>query len=128
MRNAEIIRKTNMTISDIFTTWGEEGFRKIETEVLAELGQKSNLIIATGGGCVTRQENYNSLHQNGTIYWIQRDISMLPTDGRPLSQTNNLSQMYLTRKPLYEKFADETVVNDESVSNAVNKIIRGRTI
>ena len=124
----EIIRKANMTITDIFTTWGEEGFRKIETEVLAELGQKSNLIIATGGGCVTRQENYNSLHQNGTIYWIQRDISMLPTDGRPLSQTNNLSQMYLTRKPLYEKFADETVVNDESVSNAVNKIIRGRTI
>ena len=123
----EIIKKANMTIADIFTTQGEEGFRKIETEVLAELGQKSNLVIATGGGCVTRSENYNSLHQNGTIYWIQRDISMLPTDGRPLSQKSNLSKMYIARKPLYEKFADKTIVNDGSVNNAVNEIIRGRT-
>ena len=123
----EIIKKTNMTIADIFTTQGEEGFRKIETEVLAELGQNSNLVIATGGGCVTRNENYNSLHQNGTIYWIQRDISMLPTDGRPLSQKSDLSKMYIARKPLYEKFADKTIVNDGSVNNAVNEIIRGRT-
>lgn len=124
----EIIKRANTTISDIFATKGEEGFRKIETEVLAELGQRSNLVIATGGGCVTRIENYNFLHQNGTIYWIQRDISKLPTDGRPLSQRSNLSQMYITRKPLYEKFADKIIANDGSVNNAVNEIIRGQTI
>ena len=124
----EIAKKANMTISDIFATQGEEHFRKIETEVLAELGQKSNLVIATGGGCVTKIENYNPLHQNGTIYWIQRDISKLPTDGRPLSQKSDLSQMYITRKPLYEKFADKVIVNDGSVNNAINEIIRGQTI
>ena len=124
----EIPKKAGISIPQIFEKFGEEKFRQIESEVLADLGQKSNFVIATGGGCITRSENYNSLHQNGTIYWIQRDIAMLPTDGRPLSQKNNLSQMYITRKPLYEKFADKLIVNDGSVDDAVNEIIRGRTI
>ena len=124
----EIPKIAGISIPQIFEKFGEEKFRQIESEVLADLGQKSNFVIATGGGCITRSENYNSLHQNGTIYWIQRDIAMLPTDGRPLSQKNNLSQMYITRKPLYEKFADKLIVNDGSVDDAVNEIIRGRTI
>ena len=124
----EIVKKSKMSIPDIFATHGENAFRKIETEVLAELGQKSNLVIATGGGCVTRYENYSSLHQNGTIYWIQRDTASLPTDGRPLSQQGKLEQMYAIRKSMYEQFADVRIDNNSSVEQVVNTIIKGRAL
>lgn len=124
----EIIKKANMSIPEIFKQFGEDKFRQIEAEVLAELGQKSNLVIATGGGCVTRNENYNSLHQNGTIYWIQRDITSLPTDGRPLSQAGNLSQMYAVRKPMYEAFADSIIENNGSIEDTVEEILKGRML
>lgn len=124
----EIIKKANMSIPDIFSTQGEDGFRKLETEILTEIGQKSNLVIATGGGCVTRSENYPLLHQNGTIYWVQRELSLLPTIGRPLSQKGDLSQMYQNRKPLYEQFADKVVFNNNHIENTVDEIIRGHDL
>lgn len=107
----EIIKKAGCTIPEIFSASGEEGFRKIETEVLHELGKSSGLVIATGGGCVTRNENYPLLHCNGTIILLRRELHLLPTDGRPLSQTGKLEEMYRVRKPLYEEFADYSVDN-----------------
>ena len=124
--DAEIVNEAGMSIPEIFETQGEEGFRKIEMQVLTKLGQKSCLVIATGGGCVTKAENYPLLHQNGTIYWIKRDIASLPTDGRPLSQSGKLEQMYKVRKPLYERFADCSVFNNTSPGDAVAKILKGR--
>lgn len=122
----EIIRKVGMTIPEIFQTHGEAGFRKIETQILAELGQKSSLVIATGGGCVTKSENYPLLHQNGTIYWIKRDISSLPTEGRPLSQAGKLEDMYRIRRPLYTSFADCIVANSGTVDETAEMILKGR--
>lgn len=124
--DAEIVRMAQMPIPNIFEKFGEDGFRKMETKVLAEIGQQSGLVISTGGGCVTREENYPLLHQNGTIYWIQRETSSLPTDGRPLSQKGKLEQMYRDRKPLYERFADHIVSNNGTVEEAVNAILKGR--
>lgn len=124
--DAEIVRAAGKTIPEIFETQGEVGFRRLETQVLAELGQKSALVIATGGGCVTQEKNYPLLHQNGTIYWIKRDISFLPTDGRPLSQAGRLEEMYQIRRPLYERFSDCTVSNNKSVEDAVALILKDR--
>lgn len=119
----EIIKEAGITIPEIFATQGESGFRKIETTVLERLGKQSGLVIATGGGCVTIPENYRHLHQNSTIIWLQRDISKLPTEGRPLSQASKLIDMYATRMPLYEQFADITVSNENRVAITVNDII-----
>ena len=124
--DAEIEKVAGMPIPEIFAQQGEDAFRKIETQVLARLGQKSSLVIATGGGCVTRAENYFHLHQNGTIYWIQRDISSLATDGRPLSQSGKMEQMYQIRKPLYEQFADSAVSNNGELKDTIAKILKGR--
>ncbi len=123
--DAEIVHAAQMSIPEIFTNEGEDGFRKWETKVLAQLGQQSGLVIATGGGCVTREENYPLLQQNGTIYWLKRDISALPTDGRPLSQAGKLEQMWQIRKPLYEHFADIAVSNDGTPQQAVEEILKG---
>lgn len=120
-----IAEKAGMSIPEIFRTSGEAGFRTLETQVLQELGKRSGLVIATGGGCVTRKENYPLLHQNGTIVWLQRELSQLPTDGRPLSQTMALQEMYAVRKPLYESFADITVSNQGQPEVTAQQIIQG---
>ena len=123
--DAAIIEEVGMSISDIFDKMHEDGFRKIETQVLAKLGQTSGLVIATGGGCVTKAENYPLLHQNGTICWIQRDTASLSTNGRPLSRSGKLDEMYQIRRPMYEQFADYAITNDGSVEDAVEKIVKG---
>ena len=121
----EIVQRARMSIPEIFTAQGETGFRRLETEVLSILGQKSGQVIATGGGCVTREENYPLLHQNGIIYWLKRDLAKLPTDGRPLSQTVALEQMYAVRQPMYNRFCDCVVSNDDSPEEAVLEILKG---
>ncbi len=121
--DAEIMAAAGCTIPEIFASEGEPGFRKWETQVLEALGKQSGLVIATGGGCVTREENYPLLHQNGTILWLQRALSELPTDGRPLSQAGDLQQMYAIREPMYRRFADAVISNSGSVLDAVHSIL-----
>ncbi len=118
-----IVQRAGMSIPEIFDRIGEAGFRALETQVLRELGALSGSIIATGGGCVTRMENYPLLHQNGHIVWLQRNLQDLPTDGRPLSQAKSLSAMYDARKPLYEQFADCIVDNQSSPESTVCAIL-----
>lgn len=121
----EIIAEKSMSsIPEIFAKYGESGFRERETQVLRALGKSSGLVIATGGGCVTRAENYIPLHQNGTIYYIERDISLLAREGRPLSQSGDLEEMFRLRAPLYHKFSDACISNFGSVEDSVNEIIR----
>ena len=121
--DAELVKTFQKSIPDIFAEEGEAGFRKKETQILTDLGKRSGLVIATGGGCVTQPKNYPLLHQNGTILWLKRDIAQLPTDGRPLSQSNRLSEMYALRKPLYETFSDYSIDNSTSIHDTVSKII-----
>lgn len=118
-----LVNTYGIDIPSIFANEGELGFRKKETEVLKELGKKSGIVIATGGGCVTREDNYSLLHQNGTILWLQRDLSLLPTDGRPLSQCNSLTSLYQVRKPLYEAFSDIIIDNNRCLEETAEKIL-----
>ena len=92
------------------------------------MGKQSGLIIATGGGCVTQERNYPSLHQNGTIFCLNRTLEKLPIDGRPLSQSNKLEEMYRIRKPMYAHFADFHIDNNgepEAAADAILKILEG---
>ena len=112
-----------MPIPEIFSKFGEDIFRTHETAALSNLGMRSGLVIATGGGCVTKGRNFPLLHQNGTIFWLKRDVASLPTDGRPLSQYNSLVEMYRIRRPLYEAFADYLIDNIGDPADAVRQII-----
>ena len=125
--DAYLVEKSGRSIPEIFAADGEEGFRTLETEVLAELGKQSGLIIATGGGCVTKERNYPLLHQNGTIFCLNRDLEKLPTDGRPLSQTTKLTEMYRMRKPLYEAFADYKIDNNSDAQGTALQIMEELT-
>lgn len=120
----QIVLLAGKSIPEIFSQDGEEVFRSIETQVLADHGKRSGCVIATGGGCVTRARNYPLLHQNSTIVQICRPLELLSIDGRPLSQTGSLQEMYRIRKPMYEQFADMTVQNTGTPDAAVKTILQ----
>ncbi len=121
--DACIQEKAGMSIPEIFDTCGEAHFRTLETQVLQALGKQSGLVIACGGGVVTQERNYPLLHQNGCILWLERDISLLPTQGRPLSMRGDLAEMYRLRQPLYARFADLTISNHSAPEATVEKIL-----
>lgn len=96
--------------SEIIELEGVDRFREIEHAEVALAGRSGGKIISTGGGVVTREENYAPLHQNGKIVFIHRAIKDLATFDRPLSK--DLEQLYKTRLPMYRAFCDVEVSND----------------
>ncbi len=122
--DAIIEQKAGKTIPEIFALEGEEYFRKLESEVLSEVGKLSNKVISTGGGVVTKSENYFSLKQNGVIIWIKRDVDLLASDNRPLSKDRGaIKNLYEKRKESYTRFADGEVLNNDSLQSAVKKVV-----
>ena len=103
---------------------GEEEFRAMETRVLAELGKKSGVVIATGGGAVTRERNYPLLHQNGVIVFIERELQQLSKEGRPLSQGCPIQELYGKRKDAYYRFADCKVSSREYPNMTAQEVIK----
>lgn len=122
--DAEIVEQIGCSIPEFFAREGEAEFRRVETEVLARLGKLSGCVIATGGGCVTREENYPLLHQNGKLIWLRRDLAALPKDGRPISQRRDLRALYQERKAHYERFCDIMIDNDQSPDRTLAQLLQ----
>ena len=121
--DALIVQKAGKSIPEIFADGGEDAFRALEHEVICEVGAGHGQIIATGGGVVTREENLYPLRQNATVVWLQRPLQDLPTDGRPLSQTTRLADMYRVRRPLYRAFCDLEIPNDGTPDEVAARIL-----
>lgn len=119
----EVLEARFGPIPAIFEAKGEEGFRALETQILEELGKLSGCVIATGGGAVTREENYPLVRQNGTIVRIRRSIDCLPTEGRPISQTTRLETLAQQREPFYQRWAAHTIDNTGTPEEAVRAIL-----
>ena len=116
-------KAAGMTIPEIFAQKGEAAFRELETAALRELGRSSGTVIATGGGCVTREDNRDLLRQNGTVIWLRRSIGALPTEGRPISQSRDLGELLREREPLYRHFADCVIDNDGAPEETAARIL-----
>ena len=105
----EVVKAAGKPIPAIFAEDGEEDFRKIETDALKAHCKHSGLVIATGGGIVTKQENRNIIRQNGIVIFLDRDITELQITGRPLSEKEGVTALAAIRLPLYSKWSDYTV-------------------
>ena len=112
------------SIPEIFSREGEAGFRAREAAAAAEAGKRTGVILLTGGGIVKTAANYAPLHQNGRIYQLVRDLSLLPTEGRPLSQGADLAAMWRERAPLYARFRDAEIDNNGTVEDTAAAIWR----
>lgn len=131
----EVIVDRYGKISDIFEYYGEEYFRKIETEVVKELSLQDGLIISTGGGLVLKEENTELLKRNGKIVFLRAKketlAGRLTVDGtRPLLQAktesilDRLEKLLKERSPIYERVADFTVeVDGKTPSEIADEII-----
>lgn len=123
-----IEEKTGVDIPRIFDIEGEEGFRQRETKALQELTQKNNLVLATGGGSVTRSENREILKNGGFIIFLDTSVDQqlmrLKHDKkRPLLRTENprerLNSLLEERKPLYIELADLRIPTDRKYARKV---------
>lgn len=122
--DARIEEAAGRSIPEIFAREGESGFRAREAAAAAEAGKRTGVILLTGGGIVKTAANYAALHQNGRIYQLVRDLSLLPTEGRPLSQGADLGAMWRERAPLYRRFRDAEIDNNGAVEDTAAAIWR----
>ena len=125
----EIAKKVK-TPEEIIREKGEAYFRKIESEVIAELSMKNGAVIATGGGAILKEENVSRLKRNGKIVFINRDLQYInPTSDRPLSADRKaLEKRFSERYPIYMKTCDRVVkAESDARKNAENilEILRG---
>jgi shikimate kinase len=129
--DAIIEKATGMTIPEIFEAEGEEGFRKVESQVLDSVHAYVRCVVSTGGGLVTKMENWGKL-QSGIVIWldVEPEVIMKRIEGtdRPLLQTEDPLQ---TLKDLLEERQDKyrqadlriEVTSDMDEEAVANKIV-----
>ena len=130
----EIESRTGAAIDWIFDLEGEEGFRKREKSIIAELTQKQGIVLATGGGAVIEPENRTFLAGRGIVVYLETSIEQQlertrRDKRRPLLQSSDdpektLVTLHEERDKLYREIADIVVAtNENSIKSVANKIV-----
>jgi len=131
--DAVIEQVAGCTISEIFERDGEEEFRSLETQVMRSISERHSLVVATGGGVVTRIENWGMMHQ-GIVIWLDVErrqlLQRLQSDStqRPLLMTEDpaeaLDAILKQRRPLYDEADLTVVIESESADVVADGIIQ----
>lgn len=125
----EIENKTNMKIKDYFSQFGEESFRKIETEVILELSKKQGAIISLGGGSLIKKENRYNIEKNSIMIFLNRDISFIKNNKkarltRPLlKDEKDIDLIYSKRIDTYLSVSDIKISTNGTILHTLNKIL-----
>lgn len=129
----EIEAYTGVTIAHIFDIEGEQGFRAREHDMILQLTQRKNIVLATGGGAVLNPDNRHALKNNGTVIYLRAQIEDLLKRtqfdrNRPLLQTENprqtLENLLTIRDPIYRELADLIIdTSHQHCTQLVQKII-----
>ncbi|QSX34037.1 shikimate kinase AroK [Shewanella avicenniae] len=129
----EIESRTGADIAWVFDVEGEEGFRRREAQVIADLTEKQGIVLATGGGSVQSKDIRNFLSARGIVVYLEttidKQVARTQRDKRrPLLQVDNprevLEDLAEKRNPLYAEIADVIVKTDEQSAKVVaNQII-----
>ena len=131
--DVEIEVRCGAEIAWIFDVEGEAGFRDREVEMLAELTDRDNILLATGGGAVLRKENRDYLKKRGTVVFLDSSVESLvkrtaKDKKRPLLQNVDpaevLRRIKTERDPLYREIADiRLYVGDKSSRRVVQQVV-----
>ncbi|MCF1427793.1 MAG: shikimate kinase AroK [Shewanella sp.] len=129
----EIESRTGADIGWVFDVEGEEGFRRREAQVIADLTEKQGIVLATGGGSVQSKDIRNFLSARGIVVYLEttidKQVARTQRDKRrPLLQVDDprevLENLAEVRNPLYEEIADLIVkTDDQSAKVVANQII-----
>jgi shikimate kinase len=128
----EIERRTGVKIPIIFDIEGEPGFRNREAVVLRDLAALADIVLATGGGAILRDENRQTLMRNGTVVYLRASLDDLwqrtrHDRNRPLLHTTDprakLEELFAQRDPLYREVAAIIVdTGNQSLSNLATRL------
>jgi len=111
----EIEHRAGASIPWIFDVEGEDGFRRRESELLAECARGRDMVVSTGGGVVLREENRQVLKVSGVVVYLNASLEQLyqrtlKDKKRPLLQVPDrrrvIEDLKLARDPLYREVAD----------------------
>lgn len=125
-----IEERTGVDISTIFEIEGEQGFRDREEQVIEELCKMKNVVVATGGGSVLREENRKNIRAYGHVVYLQTSAELLYSrirfdKSRPLMQTDSplgtLKKLLDDREPFYLELADSVVKTGKQKAGVIVK-------
>jgi len=129
----EIEQRTGVDIPLIFEREGEEGFRRREREVIAELTARERIVLATGGGAVLDADSRRQLSERGWVVYLETSVAQQAeragrTRHRPLLQGSDprqrLQELMQVREPLYRSIADFTIsTNHRRVPQVVERVV-----
>jgi shikimate kinase len=128
----EIEARTGVSIPTIFEIEGEDGFRKREAQVIAEVSRQSGVVVATGGGAVLRPENRENLRSHGFVVYLNVPPQTLwertrHDRNRPLLQVADpllkLKELFDQRDALYREVADLIVDGSRINAQAVLQLL-----
>ena len=131
--DAEIERRTGVDIPFIFEKEGEEGFRRRERDVIAELATREGIVLATGGGAVLDPDNRAALASSGVVVYLEASVAQQLertrlSNNRPLldapDPAERLAALLRQRDPLYRELAELVVPTDGRMVKEVAQEIR----
>mgnify|MGYP000908134654 CR=1 FL=1 len=131
--DSEIEKSAGCSISDIFSLYGEEEFRRGEARVISRLfEQKKQMVLSTGEGAFITPEVRDLIKTSSISIWLKADLGVLikrtsHTNRRPLLKDDNpaqvLENLIVKRYPLYAQ-ADITITSaDEDIKTTLNKTL-----
>jgi shikimate kinase len=115
-----------MSINRIFSQYGEEKFRLLETECVRQVSKYNNVVISTGGGVIIKEENMKLLKSRSFIVFIHRDIDNIikyvDASRRPLLRNSPdiIKDLYYKRIRLYIDYADVIINNNGNMADMIN--------
>ena len=116
-----IAEREQMSIPDIFATYGEEYFRDLETGLLIEMQSQKNQVISCGGGAALRESNVEKMKKNGRVVLLTASPETIfdrvkDSDDRPVlngrKNVNGISELMEQRREKYEAAADIVINTD----------------
>ncbi|KAB3526743.1 chorismate mutase [Alkaliphilus serpentinus] len=126
--------RLNSSIAKIFENHGEDYFRNIERETIAEISKQKNAVISCGGGAVLINSNVNNLKENGKVFWLKAQPETIfqrikDDDSRPLLRDkmnlSHITALLSERWAKYKSVADYTIETDTySVEEICDNIIK----
>ena len=132
-----IVKRQGMSIPQIFETHGEAYFRELETGLLAELEERSGVIVSCGGGTAMRECNVEKMRHSGSIVLLTASPETIlervkDSHDRPLLENNKtveyISELLGKRQPKYDAAADLTVATDGKNAETICHEIVGRLL
>ncbi len=130
-----IVQRLGQSIPEIVNRYGWGKFRDVEAEITREVARLANVVNATGGGVVTREENVRELKKKGKLVWLKANTDTLlrrigNDQSRPSltgkSQREDMEAVLAERSPIYRRVADSIVDTEgkipEEVAEAIAKL------